>query len=119
MAGLKRYYQKRTRDEALVGLWRGSIVHDLVWVPEGESRQRRPDMPSWSWLSVEAEVVANVSLFSGPGLKKPTSDGMSNALFLYLQSQDLHATEAKAKVDFAPCLFPELVRSKITWSGTP
>jgi len=123
MAGLTRYYQKMTREEPLVGLWRGSVVHDLLWVPEGDSMRKRPDMPSWSWLSVEAEVVTNARFFSDPSVNDTTSDGMSNVLFLYLQSLGSHATEAEAKVkaisNSASCLFPEFVGSKITWSGTP
>ena len=47
-----------------------------------------------------------------------TGDGI-DAVALNASSASEAATEAKAKVDFAPCLFPELVRSKITWSGTP
>lgn len=68
IAGLVRYYQDRTGDVPLLGLWKGTVWYDLSWGPNNFKYDvRRPprppppspgllNFPSWSWLSSKSGV---------------------------------------------------------------
>ena len=62
LSGVATYFQPFVGGEYLAGLWRNSLLRELLWCTEddeGRSLGRRPAAyraPSWSWASVEGPV---------------------------------------------------------------
>jgi Heterokaryon incompatibility protein (HET) len=72
IAGLVRYYQDRTGDAPLLGLWKETMWYDLHWKPEGSGRRPRlpspwrlPKFPSWSWLSSKIRLYNDYEGWDG------------------------------------------------------
>jgi hypothetical protein len=65
ISGLAERFKELYQDEYLSGLWKGNFVHHLLWeaVPEGtfgRSFTRRPSKyraPSWSWASIDGDII--------------------------------------------------------------
>lgn len=63
--GLASLYQQRTNDVYLAGLWRSSIIVDLLWMRDpvqygNRVPFRRPQKyraPSWSWAAMDGNVT--------------------------------------------------------------
>ncbi|UPX21359.1 uncharacterized protein EKO05_0011545 [Ascochyta rabiei] len=61
LAGLSEQVARTTGDELVYGLWKDSLVEDLLWsVSALDTAQKRllrlPCYPSWSWASVNTSV---------------------------------------------------------------
>ncbi|KAH7339186.1 hypothetical protein BKA66DRAFT_479674 [Pyrenochaeta sp. MPI-SDFR-AT-0127] len=66
LSGLAAALHQLTGDEYLAGLWKGSLLDDLLWVNEAPyggggnkvAPSRQPDCsaPSWSWASVDGNI---------------------------------------------------------------
>lgn len=64
LSGLANEFRSRFKDDYLAGLWRQSLNEQLLWFVNQNSIQvdgksKRPSpyrAPTWSWLSVDAEV---------------------------------------------------------------
>ncbi|RPD62117.1 HET-domain-containing protein [Lentinus tigrinus ALCF2SS1-7] len=58
-AAVAEVFQRAWKSEYLAGLWRHSLVQDLLWYKTSESRHPRPERyraPTWSWASVDGHV---------------------------------------------------------------
>ena len=66
LSGLTQYYQNVTGDVPLLGLWKSSLVEDLLWVRLGQISHESLEslrvikLPSWSWLSCTSEIGFDV-----------------------------------------------------------
>lgn len=52
-------FQRVLRTEYLAGLWRDTLLQDLLWEKDGEARLERPAAfraPSWSWAAVDGRL---------------------------------------------------------------
>ncbi|KAH7303524.1 heterokaryon incompatibility protein-domain-containing protein [Stachybotrys elegans] len=59
LAGITQAFQKNTGNYPLAGLWLEDLFHDLFWVPTiPTSRPPLEGFPSWSWASMDGEVMA-------------------------------------------------------------
>jgi hypothetical protein len=58
ISGLTRYFQEKTGDIPLLGLWKSSLPFDLSWCmePYGRSTRLSNSLPSWSWLSIQGAL---------------------------------------------------------------
>jgi hypothetical protein len=72
MAGVTQYFINEAKLSPLLGLWKDSLVHDLSWTvaqdtlwfnnassttTEGATKRSQiANIPSWSWLQVEARI---------------------------------------------------------------
>jgi hypothetical protein len=55
-----RYADQRVSDLYLAGLWRNTLLHDLLWLvkhPEQNQRVKSGTVPTWSWASVTGGVA--------------------------------------------------------------
>ncbi|EXK86059.1 hypothetical protein FOQG_10108 [Fusarium oxysporum f. sp. raphani 54005] len=61
IAGIAENLRAALGDEYLVGLWRGNLVHELLWRSSSNGGdQSRPDpclAPTWSWMAVKGVGV--------------------------------------------------------------
>ena len=64
LAGITEYYESTTNDAPLLGLWKTSILQDLLWIRLSDSRPSVPCnetfLPSWSWLSCPARIEFDI-----------------------------------------------------------
>lgn len=52
------WLRRDQQDEYLVGLWRNTITHDLIWKPsQQDCTPISPMVPSWSWASQNKQVL--------------------------------------------------------------
>ncbi|KAH9917365.1 HET-domain-containing protein, partial [Epithele typhae] len=62
LSGVAEEFQRAFRTEYLAGLWRESLLADLLWNRrEGSpapTRQKAYRAPSWSWAAVDGQVMA-------------------------------------------------------------
>lgn len=60
LAGVTSLFQAVSRDDPMLGLWRGELFKGLLWHVPNTSQAARvaemSDVPSWSWMSVGGEV---------------------------------------------------------------
>lgn len=62
-AAIAELFQRAWRAEYLAGLWRPTLLQDLLWARNYEGRAPRPTRyraPSWSWAAVDGHVVASL-----------------------------------------------------------
>ncbi|OJT09456.1 hypothetical protein TRAPUB_14059 [Trametes pubescens] len=62
-AAIAELFQRTWRAEYLAGLWRPTLLQDLLWATNYEGRAPRPERyraPSWSWAAVDGHVVASL-----------------------------------------------------------
>ena len=59
VGGVAKQMESFMECEYLAGLWRKSLLGDLLWwkAPPYHHRTKRPPAPTWSWGSVDGEVV--------------------------------------------------------------
>ena len=60
-ASIAELFARAWETEYLAGLWRATLVQDLLWYKTFETRYTRPDAyraPSWSWAAVDGRVMA-------------------------------------------------------------
>jgi Heterokaryon incompatibility protein (HET) len=66
LCGITQYFQSFAGATPLLGLWRESLLEDLLWI---RLSARRPisnedltfaNLPSWSWLSCPAEIAFDI-----------------------------------------------------------
>ncbi|TFK83188.1 HET-domain-containing protein [Polyporus arcularius HHB13444] len=58
-AAVAEAFKRAWKSDYLAGLWRHSLVQDLLWYKTSESRHSRPQgyrAPSWSWAAVDGHV---------------------------------------------------------------
>jgi hypothetical protein len=72
LSGLANRFQARLKgDEYLAGIWRGDMIHGLLWYrkyPKAEPQSvysPRNDAPSWSWVSCDRPVRFYVDFWAG------------------------------------------------------
>lgn len=62
ISGLAMQYLSKNRlrpDDYIVGLWRNSLPHSLLWrVHDGATRPAKYRAPSWTWAAVDGRVVS-------------------------------------------------------------
>ena len=59
LAGIVQEMARLTGDTYLAGLWKTSLLHDLMWSLRATTKYRHPSVwraPSWSWASVDNAV---------------------------------------------------------------
>lgn len=60
ISGIAKLVQRKLEDDYLAGLWRRSLLEDLLWEVRGDGvGAQRPDRyraPSWSWASVDGRI---------------------------------------------------------------
>jgi hypothetical protein len=57
LAGLTEFFQIRTGDSPLAGLWQEDLLFGLMWhVREPVESPLSSDIPSWSWASIEGSI---------------------------------------------------------------
>lgn len=64
LAGITEYYESTTKDAPLLGLWKTTILQDLLWIRLSDSWASVPCketfLPSWSWLSCPARIEFDI-----------------------------------------------------------
>ncbi|KAF1844442.1 HET-domain-containing protein [Cucurbitaria berberidis CBS 394.84] len=66
LSGIVENYQEITGDISILGLWRRSIIQDLLWIRMGQislkpAREIGPaNLPSWSWLSCPSDIKFDI-----------------------------------------------------------
>ena len=63
--GIIDHYSYRVKDERMTGLWSQTLLQDLLWRAQRPgSRIPAPSttMPTWSWLSIDAQILAPASV---------------------------------------------------------
>jgi hypothetical protein len=73
--GCAELIENLTSDECISGLWKNSLLGDLLWTTESRTkRQKRPpelfDLPSWSWASVRGKSNTCLSKEGGEAAGK-------------------------------------------------
>ncbi|KAF3808665.1 hypothetical protein GCG54_00006532 [Colletotrichum gloeosporioides] len=58
LAGIARRQHEVTGHQYLAGMWRESLVTELVWAVIGRRRRPAWRAPSWSWISVDSPILA-------------------------------------------------------------
>ncbi|KAI0774664.1 HET-domain-containing protein [Trametes elegans] len=61
LAAVAELFQRAWNSDYLAGLWRASLLRDLLWYKSLETRFARPTRyraPSWSWAAVDGHVLA-------------------------------------------------------------
>ena len=67
--GLAEEFARLFRSDYLAGLWRTTLLRDLLWHNQGSLiRPAAYRAPSWSWASVDGAVIPGRPPFSGQGL---------------------------------------------------
>lgn len=58
LSGIAARQHGATGDQYLAGLWRASLLHDLLWFVSAETMGYRPEWraPTWSWASIDGKV---------------------------------------------------------------
>ncbi|KAF2133873.1 HET-domain-containing protein, partial [Dothidotthia symphoricarpi CBS 119687] len=62
LSGIVGKYEEITGDVSILGLWKRSIIQDLLWIRTGQiSLESAPEigsasLPSWSWLSCPSHI---------------------------------------------------------------
>jgi hypothetical protein len=83
LAGLAARFKEKTSDAYLAGLWKNDLVTGLLWhaYRPGERRSQYIG-PSWSWLSVQAEIkFPSVTAWESPyGPPFEVQDAHSNVV---------------------------------------
>ena len=111
LAGLTRYYQGQTGDKPLVGLWRCNIFNHLLWEVAESTRESgsaktctaRRDIPSWSWASIDGEV----------------SPFYHESLHYGSRNFGIPRCSKKTTPLWKRKVHPELVSTRVVWSGEP
>ncbi|KAK7449760.1 hypothetical protein VKT23_013235 [Stygiomarasmius scandens] len=60
-AAMAEQFYRVWKSEYIAGLWRSTLVRDLLWYKDYETRYLRPEKyraPSWSWAGVDGRIVA-------------------------------------------------------------
>jgi len=57
LVGITDYYHSKTKATLLLGLWLETLSLDLSWYLVGKRDSRIDGIPSWTWLSVDAELM--------------------------------------------------------------
>jgi hypothetical protein len=68
-SGLVAMWAESTKDEYLAGLWKSRLPRDLLWYtmnPRTDYEDREYVAPSWSWASMDGEVIFDLPAFSPP-----------------------------------------------------
>ncbi|KAI0723615.1 HET-domain-containing protein [Earliella scabrosa] len=61
-AAIAELFHRFWKSEYLAGLWRSTLVEDLLWYKKLDRRHPRPQAyraPSWSWASIDGRVLAS------------------------------------------------------------
>jgi len=62
ISGLARRLAPVLSDDYVAGLWRNRLSHELLWFPtRAEEKLRAYRGPSWSWVSIEGEILTGPS----------------------------------------------------------
>jgi hypothetical protein len=68
IAGIAAHFQQQTGFHYVAGLWRETLMVDLVWVSWGWEELDNPpstvQAPSWSWASIHGGVAFDVEMIS-------------------------------------------------------
>jgi hypothetical protein len=70
ISGITQHYQDITGDEPILGLWKSSLLQDLLWVrlspvsARALKELRKINLPSWSFLSCPAEIAFDLWLIT-------------------------------------------------------
>jgi hypothetical protein len=68
IAGIAAHFQQQTGFHYVAGLWRETLMVDLVWVSWGWEELDNPpstvQAPSWSWVSIHGGVAFDVEMIS-------------------------------------------------------
>ena len=65
IAGLASRFAQILNDEYLAGLWRSSLVSDLLWVSTGAARETKTHrVPTWSWASLDGGDIHGFPLLN-------------------------------------------------------
>lgn len=59
ISGIAKILHDQTGSEYLAGIWRDTVIEDLMWVLKlaAQPRPKPSRAPSWSWLSIEGHVA--------------------------------------------------------------
>jgi hypothetical protein len=59
LSGIAEYFKSLLSEEYIAGLWKGDMIPGLLWFTEtsGELQIFKDIVPSWSWLSPNAEIT--------------------------------------------------------------
>ena len=66
LSGVIQYYQSITGDVPLLGLWKNSLLQDVLWVRLGQISAKalcdtqNTNLPSWSWLSCPTRIAFDI-----------------------------------------------------------
>jgi Heterokaryon incompatibility protein (HET) len=66
LSGIVQYYENTTGDLPFLGLWKSSLLQDMLWIRSGPIHQRALheikalNLPSWSWLSCPSEIEFDI-----------------------------------------------------------
>ena len=63
-APIAELFQRAWRAEYLAGLWRETLIDDLLWYKNSGTRLGRPDKyraPSWSWAAIDGRVMPHTA----------------------------------------------------------
>lgn len=66
LAGITQHYENMTGDTPLLGLWKTSLLGELLWIRLGQHTSVRyedlhfANLPSWSWLSCPATIMFDI-----------------------------------------------------------
>ena len=64
LGGIAEEFHRAFRTDYLAGLWRDTLLADLLWSKRTASNIHRPDAyraPSWSWAAVDGQVEAGAN----------------------------------------------------------
>ena len=97
LAGMFSRLLELPESDYLCGIWRPQLEHDLMWRRHGHcwtTQGTRPsDLPSWSWLSICAEIW----IYSGWCWGERDDDDLITA-------EVVHASTTRSQVAFGPVL---------------
>lgn len=118
LAGIFSRLLGLSESDYLCGIWRPQLEHDLMWRRHGHcwtTQGMRPsDLPSWSWLSICAEIW----IYSGLCWGERDDDDLITA-------EVVHASTTRSQVAFGPVLSGTvalrvfLCQQIIHWGGHP
>lgn len=100
LAGLVEHIRGTTKDTYIAGLWKKDLIEQLLWkVDSKQSHLRIPIYmgPTWSWMSIEASVVYDVSYcfdYAADQAEPPSSVEILDVAAPSVHASGLHSFEA-------------------------
>lgn len=116
MAGIVSHIKSQTNGEYLAGLWRQTLVYELLWETKSPETSFRPlpyRAPSWSWVSVEGAVQYSAERIHLSGLGEFSIDSGTTVVDAEVTGSINKVTAGFIKLKGAVCVAACMVKRSV------